>query len=407
MFYSLNRNVFLVKGYNKSCIYDFNTSRLYSINKALADKINDINQGKINTNIKEQQLRYTLNNLVDKDVLILSNNPKPTNIIDILPKQNNNCSFAWIEITEKCNLKCSHCYNESNIHRTSSLTLDEYKLIVDELIKLGVKKIQIIGGEPFLLRDNLKEMLDYSVDKFDLIEIFTNGTLVTNDWMDYLKKAGIKIALSVYSYDSKIHDNVTKCNGSWIKTNHTIDLLKKHGIEYRVCNVLMRDVVIGEKVSDLYTLSHQKDIVRMSGRANFTLLTDDLIKKKLITKSKFTKPINKKFSCSAICGHNCFNSKIYISSKMDVFPCVMERRLKHCNIIENNGIKLKRTIQKMGKDYIDECRYCEYRYACFDCRPDSLSGNILEKPWYCTYNPLLGEWEDVDIFIKHLREKWS
>ena len=70
----------------------------------------------------------------------------------------------------------------------------------------------------------------------------------------------------------------------------------------------------------------------------------------------------------------------------------MERRLKHCTISEDETIKLNKTILDFGKNRINECKQCEYRYACFDCRPNSLSGNLLEKPWYCTYNPSTGEW---------------
>lgn len=29
-----------------------------------------------------------------------------------------------------------------------------------------------------------------------------------------------------------------------------------------------------------------------------------------------------------------------------------------------------------------------------------MGGEITDKPWYCTYHPLTGEWEDVDVFIK-------
>ncbi len=106
-------------------------------------------------------------------------------------------------------------------------------------------------------------------------------------------------------------------------------------------------------------------------------------------------------------GHNCFRDKIYISVNMEVFPCVMERRFKHCVIDEQNKIVLDDSIRYFTKDKVNECSYCEYRYACFDCRPNSLSDNIVEKPWYCTYNPKHGEWIDEDKFIVELREKWE
>lgn len=92
---------------------------------------------------------------------------------------------------------------------------------------------------------------------------------------------------------------------------------------------------------------------------------------------------------------------------MQVFPCVMERRLKHCRVTEERDIKLNDTIRHFNKEQISVCSQCEYRYACFDCRPNSLSGVLNEKPWYCTYNPILGTWENTDEFILKLKSTWG
>ena len=171
------------------------------------------------------------------------------------------------------------------------MSLQNYKQVIDNLLELGIQKVQIIGGEPFFDNIILKEMLDYTVGKFQIIEIFTNGTLIPKDWFEYLAQNNIRMALSIYSYDEKIHDSITKVKGSWQRTNQTIAELSRLGIQYRVCNVLMKGVALGEQTTNLYSLSADKDIVRMSGRANFALLTDELIRKKLITKDSFGEAI--------------------------------------------------------------------------------------------------------------------
>ena len=73
---------------------------------------------------------------------------------------------------------------------------------------------------------------------------------------------------------------------------------------------------------------------------------------------------------------------------------------------ENNLLKFNINILNFNKDHIDDCRCCEYRYACFDCRPNSLETNIASKPWYCTYNVNDGVWIDQEIFIDNLDKKW-
>ena len=405
MYYALNENVYLVKGACKSCIYDFNTSKLYSVNNALSEKLDLVNQGGLGVSNESDDIQNVFNELQKVGVLTTVEAPVSRDISE-LKFQDAGCIFAWIEITTKCNLRCLHCYNESDAHCDTIMSFNEYKKVIDGLIDLGVSKVQLIGGEPFTHK-NLLEMLEYTVGKFQAIEIFTNGTLITNHWLEYLAKNNIRMALSVYSYNSKNHDQITGGEGSWEKTVNTINLLKKHGIEYRVCNVLMRGVEIGEKTTDLFELSEEKDVVRMSGRANFSLLTDDLLMKKLITKKTFQTPIRRNFCGNLVSGHNCFRNKIYVSADLMVYPCVMERRLTHCRVGDNGEIKLDATLRFLNKDNIQECCQCEYRYACFDCRPNSLSGDTLEKPWYCTYSPLTGEWDDPEVFVRQLKQKWQ
>lgn len=408
MFYALNSSVYLVKGSARSCVYDFNSSKLYSVNKALAEKIDLLNSGEIRNDLEDEELKKALDELVQIGVLILTEIPVGHQI-DEIKLADKECKFAWIEVTNKCNLKCRHCYNESDNQCKMSMSLNNYKIVIESLLKLRVPRIQLIGGEPFLCdRKLLKEMLDYTVGKFQLIEIFTNGTLLDYEWVEYLAKNDIHIALSVYSYDKNAHDEVTGCKGSWIKTNEAIRLLKERGVPYRVCNVLMKGVDQGQRTTDLYELSDIKDVVRMSGRASFSLLSEDLIRKKLITPKTFEAPIQKAFVARLLSGHNCFRDKIYVSANMEVFPCAMERRLKHCTIVdEQKGIALDNSIRNLSKDLVDKCACCEYRYACFDCRPNSLSGNVHEKPWYCTYDPMTGEWASEDDFIDKLKEQWG
>ena len=406
MFYSLNNNVYLVDGTARSCIYDFNRSKLYSINNLLAKKIDLANQGKIRIGAIASNLENVFDRLIELGIIIKTTEPI-FHQIDEIKMDKNVPDFAWIEITNKCNLKCVHCYNESDAHCDTVMSVENFKIVIDGLLNLGIRRVQYIGGEPFIDKSALRKMLEYIVGKFEFIEIFTNGTLIDSEWVDFLSENDIHIALSVYSYDATVHDKVTGSKGSWAKTNATIEKLKLHGVEYRVCNILMKDVCLGERTTDLYRLSEEKDIVRMSGRANFSLLSDDLIRKKLITKKSFSNPINRYFAARMLSGHNCFKNKLYIAANMEVFPCVMERRLKHCTISEDETIKLNKTILDFGKNRINECKQCEYRYACFDCRPNSLSGNLLEKPWYCTYNPSTGEWANEEIFIRNLKEKWE
>ncbi|HPD60977.1 MAG TPA: hypothetical protein PKV48_04350, partial [Thermodesulfobacteriota bacterium] len=50
------------------------------------------------------------------------------------------------EITDRCNLKCLHCYQENG--GKEELNFHEIKVILDDLEKLGTLKVTLTGGEP-------------------------------------------------------------------------------------------------------------------------------------------------------------------------------------------------------------------------------------------------------------------
>ena len=398
--YALKNNVYMVKGFKAACIYDINTCSLYHINMNLYNWIDELISR--NEELKDYTLpeKEILTQLLAQDILEEVNVrvPQPN-----LPKKISRPEFAWIEITTQCNLKCIHCYDESDITCTKQMSMEDYGIAIRELKSLGIKRVQIIGGEPFMVGSKLRDMLSTAVANFDSVEIFTNGTMLTDRWAEFFSENKIKVALSVYSYDPIEHDKVTGQRGSHALTNQAIMRLRENGVKYRVCNVLMKGIDLKDRNTDLYTLSDKRDIVRLAGRADMQLLSRNLIRKKIITEESFSYELNPQLFYKLCNENNCFGSKLYISADMEVYPCVMERRISHGNL-KNSDLKnlLNDTILKLGKDHIEGCKDCEYRYACFDCRANSMSNNIYEKPWYCTYNPYLGEWEDPDQFIERL-----
>ena len=397
--YYLHNHIHLVQGVKKHCIYDLKKSRLFSIDESALNMINHF------LSPKEKQLSMSektfLKELLDYEILTKEKNDFTKTIIK-KPK----ITFAWIEVTKSCNLRCIHCYNEAEYQEYSRriMKFSDFTYAVDMLEDMGVRRIQLIGGEPYILGDKLSKMLKYIKDKFEFIEIFTNGTLIKDNEIKELIDNNIsQVALSLYSNIPSEHDKVTKSKGSYNKLISTIEQLKENKIPFRIANVRMKDIEVGENQIGTIQPKSGYDFVRLSGRANLDLYNKDLLKQKLITKKYFQKKISPRSIEENMQGHNCFSDRLYIDMDLNVYPCVMERRIKHGNIKED---KLKDIIKDdlifFTKDQVNECKDCEYRYACHDCRPDSLNGDFREKPWYCTYNPYNGEWYDIDEFINRL-----
>ena len=65
---------------------------------------------------------------------------------------------AMIELTSRCNLNCSHCYNASR-SESNDLSSNEWKNIIQQLCEMRIGTILFTGGEPLMAGDLLIELL--------------------------------------------------------------------------------------------------------------------------------------------------------------------------------------------------------------------------------------------------------
>lgn len=90
--------------------------------------------------------------------------------------------------TQRCNLKCVHCYSRSeNKEYAGELTTAEAKAFISNLADFGSPVILFSGGEPLMRRD-IFELIEYATEHKLRAVISTNGTLITKDVAKKLKQ---------------------------------------------------------------------------------------------------------------------------------------------------------------------------------------------------------------------------
>jgi cyclic pyranopterin phosphate synthase len=111
--------------------------------------------------------------------------------------------YLRLSITERCNLRCTYCMPEHGVplHKSDHLlSYEEMDRLTDIFTDLGIKKIRITGGEPFVRKEafNFIQTLN-SKDKLTSINITTNGVFI-GDYLNALKM--IKLGSLNISLDS-------------------------------------------------------------------------------------------------------------------------------------------------------------------------------------------------------------
>ena len=97
---------------------------------------------------------------------------------------------VW-NITRTCNLRCVHCYSDSDAQKyPGELSTEEAKRVIDDLVGFRVPALLFSGGEP-LLHHDLLELIEYATGKGLRITLSTNGTLIDEIVAAKLKALGL------------------------------------------------------------------------------------------------------------------------------------------------------------------------------------------------------------------------
>ena len=150
---------------------------------------------------------------------------------------------ASLELTERCNLRCAHCYiNRPAGDRQAQnreLTFSQWAQLLDEMAAAGCLWLLMSGGEP-LLRPDFREIYSYAKKQGMIITLFTNGTLLTPELADFLQEwPPFEVEITVYGRTKATYEAVTRAPGSYENCLRGIDLLLARQIPLELKTMLM------------------------------------------------------------------------------------------------------------------------------------------------------------------------
>lgn len=141
--------------------------------------------------------------------------------------------------TNRCNLKCVHCINSATGNDCVELSYKDIVRLLDLAEQYDIPHIDFNGGEPFIRKD-LDDCLNYAISKGRSICITSNGTLITEAW---LQKYEGKISLMRISIDSpfeEMHDNFRGERGAFRKTINNIRKARDAGYHVTVLTTISK-----------------------------------------------------------------------------------------------------------------------------------------------------------------------
>lgn len=148
-----------------------------------------------------------------------------------------------LDVTNRCNLKCLHCFNRSAKDELIKCDLIDQELldeqfinIVNQIASIHPFSICFCGGEP-MLRYNIIVEACTILKRANVpnVSMVSNGTLLTEEKIDNLKHTGMTlIQISLDGYTRESHDKLRGVKGTYEKALNAIHLLVNSGLSSSV-----------------------------------------------------------------------------------------------------------------------------------------------------------------------------
>lgn len=171
-------------------------------------------------------------------------------------------TYLRLAVTDRCNLRCQYCMPAQGIEivdRKELLSYKEMYRITRVLSELGVNKVRLTGGEPFVRKDfvNFLESLSFN-DKLEEINITTNGALISNH-IDKLEEYKVSsINLSIDSLQKEKFEKITR-RAVFDNVYDTFEKLENSNLNLKL-NVVVQSGVNTDEIIDFIELTKNKDI---------------------------------------------------------------------------------------------------------------------------------------------------
>lgn len=171
---------------------------------------------------------------------ILSQNEPLIHKIPIAEYKSFYPTVVSIELTEKCNMECLHCYGDYKLRNTNEIPKDNLIPIFSSLNEIGVLTVELTGGDVSIY-PYTPDAIDIAFDSgIQSVMVLTNGAVMNERLIDSMvrHKDKLFVQIDLHSLDESYFDWFTNSKGLLPKVLANIDRLVSMGIQLRICSMI-------------------------------------------------------------------------------------------------------------------------------------------------------------------------
>lgn len=371
-YFKLNEEVFFISGKNNS-IYNTFSGDVYVLTEEEGIELERLEKGEKISRSRNENVAI---NLIEKlENLYLGSRKEKNRYVEKITMHPNWFDFLCFKpapvvnrVTIElggCDKNCVYCDNEKYrrytecfvndkyVLKESTLPIDTYVSIIEQLILLGCKELLVLGNDMFN-KSQKKEMLIMKALENGIPSVMYIHCIecLNMDMAKKLSEKGAHLILQLDNNDNlnyKIIEELIEMKVAFsillivdYEKNNSVNLVVKkiqeYGIEVKIDFVFNKNIN-KEKIMECY---HSQ------------------IPKINITEFSYNRRYNR-----------CLNGTFVVQHNGEIVPCLGLRDCRVGNIQKIGKIFETGKIQKyweLNKDYDENCKDCGLRYACFDCK---------------------------------------
>lgn len=195
-----------------------------------------------------------------------------------------------IAITEQCNLRCTYCcysgeYEGNHSHNSRTLCEGNIQAIYDFIAKTANTKpirISFYGGEPFVNYPLVQYAIQAGQQRWEddvTFSVSTNGTLLTEERIDWLVNNGVELAISIDGTQPfhDAHRVDAKGNGSYTKVRNALAYLHSNTFNQYPKVVLMMTLPSVSKLMPIAQAWHKDEVLQHYAPTHISGLTPNFL----------------------------------------------------------------------------------------------------------------------------------
>lgn len=285
-------------------------------------------------------------------------------------------------ITQRCNLKCKHCYNSSGAPAKNELSLEEAKGYVNKLVKGGILSINYGTGESNLL-PYFWDLVAYVHSKGIMQGLTTNGSSINYKTIIQAKQYLNDVDVSLDYVSPEKHNAFRGKKDAWDWAINALDLLKKHQVSFSIVTCLHSENSTKETIDQFIELCREyncewrinwykptgrgkdNDLLKLDPRVVYEIFAYIIGKTDLVA---LPDPlfaallhVNEREGCP--CGKTSFR----ITPSGKIVPCVYltkEKKIDSLKDVHFENILSSPLFYQINNREIEECKDCDFFKTC-------------------------------------------